>query len=190
MNLGDIAEKLYNNKKYQEIFELSESNHAEDLDLLFYVGLSLQSTGKIDEALSTWRLILARDALHEKAMRSMAWCSKEPRDRLFYLEKLARLEYADSEDLCFMAGMYLCDNRYQDAHHWYQKSISLDHNNSLATLGLADLHARLSVYYLQETEDMKDLDLNEQLSDSNNAEEVLRYMYDYIIVKDIPTNIP
>lgn len=187
MNIAEIAEKLYENKKYDELIELSKFNP--DLDVQFYTGLSLQTQGKIDEALSVWRKILERDALHEKTIRALAWDSKDMLEKLFFLEKLAYLDFSDSEDLAFMASLYLDSRRYQDAHHWYQKALSANKENVLATLGLADLHARLALYYLQETEDMKEINLNDQMSDDANAEDILRFIYDYIVSKEM-SNIP
>ena len=189
MNVSDVAEKMYDNKQYHQVIEMSYQHS--DLDVLFYAAKSLQNIGKIDEALELWETILKRDALHEKTIRALAWFTGDTKKRLSHLEKLARLNLADSEDLSYMASIYLEQHgRYQDAHHWFQKSLELNKNNSLSLLGLADLHARLSIYYLQETEDLKDLDLNNQLSDNSNSEEVLKFMYEYITVKELVNGIP
>lgn len=187
MNITEIVEKLYENKKYDEIIELSKFNP--DLDVQFYTGLSFQTQGDLEKALLIWHKILEKDPYHERTIRALAWGSKDSLEKLFYLEKLAYLDLSDSEDLSFMASLYLDSNRYQDAHHWYQKALSLNKENALATLGLADLHARLALHYLQDTEDLKEINLSDQMSDDASSEDILRFIYDYIVSKDL-CNIP
>lgn len=180
MNVNDLANKMYNDGEYKQCIQLAE-HHQDMPDVLFYAGLSYDSIKEKSTALDFFRKALALEPNHKLSLRAIGWGSPDDVEQLEALEKLARSNNAEADDMSLMAELYTSHTRYNDAHYWYQRSLTAEPFNSLSLLGLADLHARLAIKYLQDAEDSKDIDLSMQMSSDRFAEDTLRYIYDNII---------
>jgi tetratricopeptide (TPR) repeat protein len=182
MNAADWANKLYNDKEYLKCSQMAFPQQT-DPNVLFYAALSLEALDKKHDAIAMLRRTLFHKPDHERALRSFAWNDAPELDRLGALEKMAKLGVCELDDYCQMGHLYNECNRLNEAHHWYQMALEKEPRNTLAMLGVAEIHVKLAVRYIQDTENAEEIDLGQQMSDSWDAEEVMRFIYDNITEK-------
>lgn len=184
MNAADWANKLYHDKEYTKCVDMAYPQQT-DADVLFYAALSLEKIGGRDsEVVPMLRRALFHKPNHAESLRSLVWALKsEDLERLAILERMARSEIADSDDLCLMGELYTKNNRLDEAHHWYRVALTKEPHNSLALLGLTEVHIKLAIGYLQDTEDEQDIDLDKPMSANFDINRVMRFIYTNITKK-------
>jgi tetratricopeptide (TPR) repeat protein len=182
MNAADWANKQFHDGEYQKCVDMAYPQQ-KDPDVLFYAALALDKLEKKSETIAMLRRALFHKPDHEGVLRSLAWASEDDIERLAILEKMARLDHATTDDVCLMGDLYNRHNRLNEAHYWFQVALEKDRANSLAKLGLSEIHIKLAIRYLQQIEDEDDIDLSQQMSDEWDAEEVMRFVYDNITRK-------
>jgi tetratricopeptide (TPR) repeat protein len=182
MNAADWANKLYNDKEYKKCTDMAYPQQ-KDPDVLFYAALALDKLEKHQEFVAMLRRTLFHKSDHEGAMRAFAWSDAGDVERLAMLEKMARKNMCDADDYCLMGQLYNQCNRLNEAHHWFQMALEKEPRNALGLLGVAEVHVKLAVRYLQDAQNEQDLDLTQQMSDEWDAEEVMRFIFDNITKK-------
>lgn len=172
--------RCFSNEKYQTVIDLAETMPTNP-QMLFYAALAYKNLFNYVEAIKLLKRALEINPYYENAMRELV--SLEPCDmeKLAVYESMARANFANSNDLTLMARIYFVRNRFDDARHWFQRALENDSKNSMAILGLAEVHAKLAIHYLQEVADQNEIDLSEQLSLDMEAEDVLRFLCNEIL---------
>jgi tetratricopeptide (TPR) repeat protein len=182
MNAAEWAEKAYREKQYLHCVDMAHPEQ-KDPDVLYYAALSLEALNRKDEAISILRRAMFHNPKHEGILRSLAWNLTDDIEVLTILERLAHANSCESEDYCLMGEICNRCNRLNEAHHWYNLVLQKDPLNPMASMGLAEIHIKSAIRYLQIAEDSEDLELNNQMSEEWDAEEALRFIYDNIIQK-------
>lgn len=182
MNAAEWANKQYYDKQYQHCIDMAFPSQR-DPDVLFYAALSLDQLDKKKDAVAMLRRTLFHKPDHEGALRSLAWSEADDLERISVLEKMARKGICEADDYCLMGSVYNKINRLNEAHHWFSVALQKEPKNSLALLGIAEVHVKLAIRYVQETEDTEDIDLSQQMSDEWDAEEVMRFIFDNVTKK-------
>ena len=182
MNKADLASKLYYDNEYHKCLDMVHPQQT-CVEVLYYAALSLEALNRKPEAVEMLRRALSYDHKNEKVLRELAWNLTDDIECLGILERLAKTDKADNNDYCLMGELYNRCNRLNESHHWYQVALDKESHNAIALAGIAEIHVKLAIRYLQEAEDEESIDLSNQISEEWDAEEALRFIYDNIIKK-------
>lgn len=182
MHAAEWASVQYNKQQYKQCIDMAYPSQY-DPDVLFYAALSLDQLEKKKESIVMLRRTLYYKPDHEDALRAFAWSEADDLERISILETMARKNICEADDYSLMGSLYEKSNLLNEAHHWFNMALQKDPENSLALLGIAKIHAKLAIQYIQKTEDQGKIDLEQQMSDNWDVEEVLRFIFESIVKK-------
>jgi tetratricopeptide (TPR) repeat protein len=171
VNMLDWAAKLLQDQEYERCIDLAHLNQ-KDKGILYYAGLAFEQMRDRERAAKTFLRVLEIDPLHENSLRHLTYNLNSDLDVLVVLEKMARNNIANAEDMCLMAEIYNRFDRLNEAHHWFNRSFELEKSN-IAAMGLAEIHAKMAINFIREANKIDNIDLL-RLSEDSLTEDVLR----------------
>jgi tetratricopeptide (TPR) repeat protein len=139
---GDIARSVSD-------LEIVHGNHPEHLHAAYYLGRSLRTVGRFEEALAPLQLALGEDEFAVLARYELAICLTRLRRRpeaIDHYEAILKLQPDNVQVAANLASVLERENRMDEAESWTARALQMDSANETAQMTRATLDRRSGKY--------------------------------------------